>query len=460
MTATADLAARLEGVLGANRVKAEEGELRAYVVDGMTPGAIIRPASAEEAIELIRFALKEKLSIVNCGSRSKLAWGMPPSRYDIALDMTGLSAIAHYDPGDLTLSVDAGMPLLQLEKTLAEKQQFLPLAVPCHETSTVGGAVASGIDSTLRQQFGTARDFLIGAEFVDGKGNLCKSGGRVVKNVTGYDLHKLLIGSLGTLGAITRLNFRTFPMPQEFGRFAASFASIEGALNYRALVEKSGMPTANLELTSPEAAELVSGILEKTNARVTGFGKPGQWGVYASYEGNASVVERISRGLDKLAREGQAAGSEKLERSTGTIIDGVLREAFDWLRQAAPQVALFRLTLPRMTPAEFGELSAIAEAASVRSAVMERAAGVVYFASFAEDEPQESVEALQKTAEGVFSFAAAKHGHAVMLHAPLEVKKRVNVWGPKRADWVLQQGVKRAFDPQGIFAPGRFVGGL
>jgi glycolate oxidase FAD binding subunit len=385
---------------------------------------------------------------------------MPPSRYDIALDMTGLTAIAHYDPGDLTLSVDAGMPLQQLEKVLVEKQQFLPLAVPCYETSTVGGAVASGIDSSLRQQFGTVRDFLIGAEFVDGHGNLCKSGGRVVKNVTGYDLHKLLIGSLGTLAAITRLNFRTFPMPQEFGGFVASFASVEGALNYRAHVEKSGMPTANLELISPEAAEIARGILEKRNARVTGFGKPGQWGVYASYEGNASVVERISRDLDKLARIGQAAGSERLEDSTVAIIDGALREAFDWLRRAAPQVALFRATLPRVTPADFGELSAIAVAASLRSASIERAAGVVYFASFAEDETQESVEALQKSAEGVFAFAGAMHGHAVMLHAPLEVKKRVNVWGPKRADWTLHQGVKRAFDPRGIFAPWRFVGGL
>ena len=88
--------------------------------------------------------------------------------------------------------------------------------------------MASGIDSTLREQYGTARDFLIGAEFVEGKGTLCKSGGRVVKNVTGYDLHKLLVGSLGTLGMITRLNFRTFPMPRVFGGFAAPFPMLRG----------------------------------------------------------------------------------------------------------------------------------------------------------------------------------------------------------------------------------------
>ncbi len=167
---TANLAAKLEGLLGATRVIAAEDSLLSFAVDGVAPAAIIQPASAEEVAEVARFAASENLAIVSCGSRSKLDLGMPPARYDIALDMSGLCLIAHYDAGDLTLSVDAGMPLRHLEQKLAEQQQFLPLAVPCFETSTVGGAVASGIDSALRQQYGSARDFLIGAEFVDGTG--------------------------------------------------------------------------------------------------------------------------------------------------------------------------------------------------------------------------------------------------------------------------------------------------
>ena len=121
MTATANLATRLESVLGAHRVVAAEAELREYAVDGMVPGAIVRPASAQEAVEVVRFAVAEKLAIVASGSRSKLDLGMPPARYDLALDMTGLHDIAHFDPGDLTLSVDAGMPLRQLAKVLARK---------------------------------------------------------------------------------------------------------------------------------------------------------------------------------------------------------------------------------------------------------------------------------------------------------------------------------------------------
>src|SRR5439155_5999767 len=126
-----------------------------------------------------------------------------------------------------------------LAAPLYKQKQFLPLPVPFYFESTIGGIIASGVDSALRHSYGTARDFLIGAEFIDGTGHLCKSGGRVVKNVTGYDLHKLLIGSLGTLAVITRLNFRTFPAPVSSRGFVASFASAENALALRRSIVES-----------------------------------------------------------------------------------------------------------------------------------------------------------------------------------------------------------------------------
>ena len=165
------------------------------------------------------------MSIVACGARSKLAIGSPPSRYDVALDLTRLDRVMAYDPDDLTLSVEAGVPLRTLAQTLAEHQQFLPLAVPFLDQTTMGGLIASGVDSPLRQFYGTARDFLLGMEFVTGEGVAAKSGGRVVKNVAGYDLHKVMIGALGTLGVITRVNFKTFPMPIQTRGFVARFAT-------------------------------------------------------------------------------------------------------------------------------------------------------------------------------------------------------------------------------------------
>jgi len=460
MTATANLATRLEAILGAHRVVAAEAELREYAIDDMVPGAIVRPASAQEAAEVVRFAIAEKLAIVATGSRSKLDLGMPPARYDLALDMTALHDIAHFDPGDLTLSVDAGMPLRQLAGVLAEKGQFLPLAVPCYETSTVAGALASGIDSTLRQQYGTARDFLIGAEFVDGKGAPCKSGGRVVKNVTGYDLHKLLVGSLGTLAVITRLNFRTYTLPQAHGGCLACFSNLQGAAAFRDAIEKSGLPLANLETLSPEMVALTAAALHKTNEEFAGRLDPDKWCVYASFEGSEAVVPRITRDLQKLANEFAVAGSEILNSSSDAHLGGVLREAFDWLRWVSPGAALFRIVLPQCKPADLAGLLCIGQESSLRNALLVRAAAIIYFVLLAETEDDTALHALENAATRVFSLACASQGHATLLHAPATLKSLVNVWGPKRADLGMMQRVKRSFDPQNIFAPGRFVGGI
>jgi glycolate dehydrogenase FAD-binding subunit len=458
MSTTASLAARLEGTIGRHRVVSSEEELAEYVVDGIVPGAIVKPHSAEEAAEVMRFAAADKLALIPVGSRSKCDIGMPPERYDIALDMTGMREIAHYDAGDLTLSVDAGTPLRQLEQVLAESQQFLPLAVPCFESSTVGGAIASGIDSVLRQQYGTARDLLIGAEFVDGKGNICKSGGRVVKNVTGYDLHKLLIGSLGTIGVITRLNFRTFPLAAAYGAHVASFGSAERALAFRNAVEASGLPVANLELLSPRMATITKAILEKEDGPVPGCVEGSSWAVYASFEGNERVVERVAQDVERLARDAGARQDEPLDAGSDAQLGGVLREAFEWLRWAAPAVALFRITMPRILPQNLAALSRPED--SLRRALLVRAGGVVYFSVMGDSEDEETIAAFETMAKDIFALAAEKQGQATLLHAPLGLKKRLSVWGLARGDFSLMKKVKQAFDPDGIFAPRRYVGGL
>ncbi|HUI52906.1 MAG TPA: FAD-binding oxidoreductase, partial [Terriglobales bacterium] len=281
MTITANLSARLESLLGSERVLSSESDSRIYAIEDCIPAAVVKPANAQEVAEVVRFAAAENLALVCCGSRSKLNMGLPPRRYDVAVDLTALTEIVHYDPEDLTLSVDAGLPLASLADVLAARGQFLPLSVPFFKTSTVGGSVASGIDSMLRLQYGASRDFLIGAEFVDGKGQLCKSGGRVVKNVTGYDIHKLLIGSLGTLAAITRLNFRTFPLPETSAGHLAGFSTPETALAFRKSVLASGLPFSGVQLFDPGFAELLSGKLREGNRPAAELLDPPRWFVYA-----------------------------------------------------------------------------------------------------------------------------------------------------------------------------------
>jgi glycolate oxidase FAD binding subunit len=460
MSSVADLPVRLEKLIGSGRVRASETARQEFAIVGCTPMVVLKPRSAEEVAEIVRFAVAEKLAVVACGSRSKLALGMAPQRYDIALDMTDLRQIAHYDPGDLTISADAGTRLRELAEALAAKNQFLPLAVPYSATSTVGGAIASGIDSTLRQQYGTGRDFLIGAEFVDGTGKQCKSGGRVVKNVTGYDLHKLLIGSLGTLGVITRLNFRTFPLPELGGAHFAAFSTMEAALNFHASLFKSGLPLSNLELFDPQFATLSAASLKNTGHNYPESLATNGWSVFASFEGSAAVMERIQRELRERSAGAQVASNEAFCAQSSQELSDALREAYDWLQSAAPSVALLRIVLPQFTPGDITELLQIAKQSPLRSAFALRACNVAYLALFADTEDAQTNAALERCISELFSRLEAKKGSATLLHATLWLKNRLDVWGTRRADLSVMQRVKQAFDPQNIFAPGRFVGGI
>ena len=460
MKVTEDIAGRLAEAIGARRVVAAVEELATYAVDGLVPNAIVRPASSEETAEVVRFALAEKLGVLPLGSRSKCELGMPPARYDIAIDMTGLRGIAHFDAGDLTLSVDAGMPLRELEIYLKEKGQFLPLAVPCFESATMGGTIASGIDSALRMQYGAARDFLIGAEFVDGTGQMCKSGGRVVKNVTGYDLHKLLIGSLGTLGVLTRVNFRTFPLPATFGGHLAGFAHRQKALECRNAVDKAGLPLANLEVLSPEAAKMIHAILQKSKEAFPLELEREEWWVYSSFEGNEEVVRRIGCELEKIARETDAVDSRILGTTEDESLGGMLRECFEWLRWGSPANVICRLALPEVKAEILAQLSRLAESVGLRAALLVRAAGIVYFAVFAESEDEAAMEPLAKIIAGTNALARKENGHGTVLHAPLAIKRHPTAMTMSEKDSALQLRVKRAFDPSGVFAMGRVVGGV
>ena len=460
MNTIANLTVRLGELVGHDRVRASEEELQKFSIAGHAPLAVLKPRSAAEVAETVRFAASENLAVVCCGSRSKLEVGMPPQRYDLALDLTGLREIVHYDPADLTLSVDAGMPPRELAKVLANRNQFLPLALPCSDSSTVGGAVASGIDSALRQQYGTARDFLIGAEFVDGNGLLCKSGGRVVKNVTGYDLHKLLIGSLGTLAAITRLNFRTFPLPELRRSCLASFSTVEAALAFRATLLSSTLPLSSLELFGSEFAFRLAEYMKSTFPDAPELPFSRGWSVFVAFEGNEDVVQRIERELRQHALATKAESCETLkDRADPRLRDG-LRESFDWLRRAAPAVALLRIVLPCFVPGDIGELQPPSAQPAAQRVLLLRSCGVAYLSLLVESEDLSAKDMLCSTVGELFSWADGKRGSVTLLHAPQWLKQKINLWGPARPDFGLMQKVKSAFDPQGVFAPGRFVGGL
>jgi FAD/FMN-containing dehydrogenase len=460
MSGTASLPVRLESLFGADRVHAADADLLKYTINGMQPKAVLRPANAEEAAEVVQTAAREKLAAIPCGSGSKLGIGMPPQRYDIALDMGGLQEIAHYDPDDLTLSVDSGKSLASLQAVLRAKRQFLPLGVPCMENCTVGGTVASGIDSLLRQQYGTSRDFLIGAEFVDGTGRVCKSGGRVVKNVTGYDIHKLLIGSLGTLAAITRLNFRTFPLPELRMGSLSSFAELEDAIGYRNRLLGSGLPFESVELFNPELAALLAGKSKGVQSGGTELLSQRHWFVYAACSGNESIVRRMSLELQDRAAMHAAKSCELLEDKANLWLNDSLREAYNWLRQMPREVAQLRIVQEQFTTDELKDLLKAPASSVEPSGLLLAGDGKALVAIFLDGGGTGQQDALAAHLTNLFYHPAKKERAVSLLHAPSWLKVLCGVWSLPQTGFALSKRVKAAFDPQDVFAPGRFVGGI
>jgi glycolate oxidase FAD binding subunit len=460
LIATATLAPRLEELLGSANVVSTPEELRRYAVDGVVPSAITKPGSATEVAEIVRFAIAEKLCVIPTGGRTKLGIGRPPDRYDIAIDMTGLNQLAHYDPGDLTLSADAGMTVHALQEAVAANGQFLPLALPFFSETTIGGSIASGIDSVYRRLLGSARDFLIGAEFVDGKGASCKSGGRVVKNVTGYDLHKLFIGSLGTLAVITRLNFRTYTWPETSASQIASFASVENALAFRSILETSGLPFFNLEVLSPGLTAAFAKNLRTKNASAPSAFDSGSWVVYVGWAGNPSVVRRIQNDLEVFTLTCAPTQVEALGGALNSDVHVLFREAFALLCVGSPDTVVLRIVHPRLSPEILRNLSDTASKEGLTGHVLLRPVGVTYFALCAGGGVVNANDQLARVANAAISLLTKTGATYTILQASTPVKASVPLWGPRGTDFALMQSVKRAFDPGNTFAPGRLAEGL
>lgn len=455
---------RLDAIAGEQNISADPSELHTYSIDGRDPGAAVRPSSAAAIAEILRFCAEAKLAAVVTGAGTKLRMGAPPVRYDVALATTRLNRVLAYDPGDLTLSVEAGAPLAAIQALLAQHRQFLPLAVPFASQTTIGGTVASGIDSPLRHRYGTARDFLLGMEFVTGDGIAARAGGRVVKNVAGYDLHKLLIGSLGTLGAITRLNFKTYPLPEADGGYLAAFGDEAGALELAARLRRSKLEPSAVEVFSPELARLFAEGAPATDPELPLPGAwfpAGEWVMVVGCGGSEAVLKRYASELGRMASEAGATQAMALDGDRWWGIWNRLCETIPLILQRAPNAVIGKASvLPARMKPMLAAARETAERHGLKAGLAARAVGVVYAAFLADKTDEDTLGRLALAAGEWMEAAAAAEGFAWIPWCPPELKSRIEVWGREREDLPLMRKLKAVFDPQAVLSPGRFAGGI
>jgi glycolate oxidase FAD binding subunit len=432
--------------------------VKSDAVGGVVPSYVAAPASTAEASAVLRAAAELGLAVVPRGGGTRLDWGAPPSRCDLIVETRLMDAVLEHAAGDLVARVQAGVRLDRLAEVLGRADQRLALDPPAGASGTsaggapaggapaggtVGGLIAAGVAGPLRLRFGTPRDLLIGITMIRADGTVARAGGKVVKNVAGYDLGKLLAGSSGTLGLLAEATFRLHPRPP--AAIYVSLACADAATAAAALLTAAGSALA------PSAAEL------------DWPGQDAPLNLAVLLEGDAEgVAERATRMSDLLA------GETSVGRLTG------LRASSEpppwWGRAAATGGTAVRIAFWGGQLA--GVLRAIRAAgtqAGLDPAVSGSAAAGVVHAALPADAPATAVaqfvtglrDALgsDSEVEAAVRSATGPRGSVVVLHAPPAVRDTVDLWGPVAAV-ALMRAIKDQFDPDHRMAPGRFAGGI
>ncbi|MEU6854284.1 FAD-binding oxidoreductase [Actinacidiphila alni] len=373
----------------------------ARTVAGTVATDAVAPATAAEVAEVLRSTTG---TVVPVGAGTKTGWAAPPTSCDLLLRTTGLDRIVEHAPGDLVVVAEAGVPLARLQQRLAEHGQMLALDPP-EAGATLGGIVSANASGPRRLRYGTARDLLIGVTVVLADGTVARSGGKVVKNVAGYDLGKLYTGAHGALGVLVSTTWRLHPLPPVTGAVTVPVPDAAHAGRYAALLARSTLTPTAVELNwSDRAGELT-----------------------ALFESSAASVRAQTRAAIALLGAGRAADAPPPwfgVRPAGAL---VLRLAYE------------PFALPRV-------LEALPDGATGTASAC---TGVGYFAV-----PADSDLAALRAA------IAPYDGSAVVLAADDAPRAALDHWGPVGDAFGLMTRVKDRFDPERRLSPGRLLGGL
>ena len=376
------------------------------------------PQTPRELAEALRTAASQGHTIALSGNGSKRRMAGPIPRADEELSTAGLNRVLQYEPHDLTISVQAGLPWRELTRVLAENRQMVPLDPPFADAATVGGVVASNCSGPRRRLYGTARDLVIGMKFATLEGKLVDCGGMVVKNVAGLDMAKLMIGSFGTLAAIAVVNFKLSPMPELERSFLLPFESAGKALETRDRIIGSVLQPSAIDLLNPAAAVTLGNRA---------------WLLAIRTGGNQAVIDRYERELAQLA-EGVAFN--------GPRHDTLWRHVEEFTPQfleKRPDGAVVRASCT------LKELAAVME--SFEGPAVARAGSGVCYGYFDESR-----------AASAWLAESAGRGWKAVIEYSREDREASGLWLSPGGDFAIMQRVKNLFDPGNLLNRGRLYG--
>ena len=460
-------AERLARELGAEHTLAG-AQVATYAIQGRVPAVVARPVEIAGVAAALRLAAEVGASVVPWGGGAEMDLGYPPRQCDLVLSLERMTRTLTYDPADLTLTTEVGVTHAALAQTLGANRQTLPFDAPLAHRSTLGGALATGFAGLRRAFYGAPRDLTLGMRVVDASGTILKSGGQVVKNVSGYDMGKLYIGSLGTLGVIVEASFKLMPLPEAEATVIGVAHTLHAAQSAAEAIERLAVrPSAVVALhinALPELARLTPGYERRAL-------------LVARLPGAAAAVER---GVGEVEEAMRAARVDPALSLDGETNDAFWQAASDFLRVAPDPAdgaddALLRLSiLPMECIAALEAAQTLASEHGLALAwLADLATGVIWVRLRAgpASESEHSLEAPTQTPSGSSGdFARAliaahtaltrRWRNVTLLRCPSAIKPHVALWGADPAGLDLMREIKGRFDPRHLLNPGRFVGGI
>lgn len=444
--------AEIKGIVGESHLLTDPAKIAPFKIDGNLPKGIVFPSNKEEISRTVRLATSKNFSIIPWGGGTKIDIGNIPKKLDLILSLKRLDKIVEHDPLNLIVTVEAGTSLAKAQNHLSKDRQFIALDPPFSKEATIGGIISTNSSGPKRYLYGTCRDFMLGLEIVLSNGDIVKTGGKTVKNVTGYDMNKLFIGSFGTLGIITQATFKVLPLPEDEKIIILSFTNLKDLISLIKDILKSVLVLSSLEILNP----LASNIIINNQREITLHE-----GTYNLVIGVEGAREAVKREISDIIVMGEEKGISQFHVLQGDEMKKLIKSFSNLTTIVHSQYSDFIKCKASILISKVYDMIQISEGLAEKynlecGITSHGGSGIVYIYFLTKSSNGNLKDIIFELSEETKKL----EGSLVVERAPSELKKEIDVWGNPEDSFEIMRNLKNQFDSKGLLNPGRFLRGL
>jgi glycolate oxidase FAD binding subunit len=467
----------LGGITGQDRLKSDPAVTAEYAVDGVVPKAVVFPKDTKMVAAVVQCAHRGNLAIVPWGGGTKMAMGNPPKRLDLVICISRMNHMLDVDTANLTITVEAGVKFRDVQARLATEEDrcylpledlkteageficsdrshsgcFLPLDPPFSEKATIGGMVATNSSGPRRLLYGLPRDLLLGVRFVTPKGEIIGAGGKTVKNVSGYDISKLMIGSLGSLGILCEMTLRLLPLPEKMETLVFTFDSFSDASAFAGAVLATKLLPAALEVANRT-------VLEAMDFRAPMDFTPGSYVVMVALEAFEEAVTRMRKELPAMAQHFRVKGHTLIEEDKHRLFWLTLGELQSASLKRSPRSVALQINYPLSAwKALFEIADKILSQSELEYTLLCHSGSGVTLINIIPNGKGSQEKPLAEAVGALLAECRKAGGNLVVQRAPTDLKGALPVWGEQGSDLPLMKRIRVEIDPTNLMNPGRFA---